>query len=343
MFCRGKEKHHPLKCPLFGKLGLKIINVSGHGRSGTPGASLGFPPLVGASNGSKHGASAPPAAAPAAVVSPLVLALSPPSAPAALMALVEEDITGNKSLSECFWWYGDKDGVDIKSDGSISIYSPSPNLHHSVHPLGPFDHSCTSIGPSCSWGSLVLVAPAASHTGSFKHCSLLDADPLSYDIILPPGLMLALLKAISPEDLVAALCLVMVDIGRTDHIMVPDCSVFISYKSVCHLHVWMGDNSYAPILGHCTAIISLNGQCLLICNVLHVPTHCILLYSLRAHLCQCGCGFVGSHNTGMHIYFPGVVLSVDTSTDCHLSYEPLGKLAPMSSLHFIQPRCPSTI
>jgi hypothetical protein len=45
----------------------------------------------------------------------------------------------------------------------------------------------------------------------------------------------------------------------------------------------------------------------------------------------------------MHVYFSGVVLSVDTSTDCHLSYEPLGKSAPLSTLHYIQPRCPPTI
>jgi hypothetical protein len=43
---------------------------------------------------------------------------------------------------------------------------------------------------------------------------------------------------------------------------------------------------------------------------------------------------------GMHVYFPGVVLSVDMSTSCHLSYEPLGKSAPMSSLHYVQPWCP---
>jgi hypothetical protein len=28
-----------------------------------------------------------------------------------------------------------------------------------------------------------------------------------------------------------------------------------------------------------------------------------------------------------------VVLSVDTSTNCHRSYEPLGKSAPLSTLH----------
>ncbi len=43
------------------------------------------------------------------------------------------------------------------------------------------------------------------------------------------------------------------------------------------------------------------------------------------------------------MYFLGVVLSVDMSTDCHLSYEPLGKSAPLSSLHYVQPRCASVV
>jgi hypothetical protein len=51
-FCSSKGKHHPLKCPLLGKLGLKIINVSGQGCGGTPGASLTSPPPAGTSGGS---------------------------------------------------------------------------------------------------------------------------------------------------------------------------------------------------------------------------------------------------------------------------------------------------
>ena len=31
---------------------------------------------------------------------------------------------------------------------------------------------------------------------------------------------------------------------------------------------------------------------------------------------------------------------MDMSTDCHLSYEPLGKSAPLLSLHYVQPQCP---
>ena len=133
----------------------------------------------------------------------------------------------------------------------------------------------------------------------------------------------------------------MADTSATDH-MVPDRSAFISYKAIWNLCVRMGNNSFAPVLGRGTAIISLNGQRILIRHVLHFPALWVPLYSLRAHLRQRGCGFVGSHDTGMHVYFPGLVLSVDTSTDCHLTYEPLGKSAPLSTLHYVQPRCPPT-
>ncbi len=32
------------------------------------------------------------------------------------------------------------------------------------------------------------------------------------------------------------------------------------------------------------------------------------------------------------------VHSIDTSIDCHLLYNPLGSLAPLSTLHYVQPR-----
>jgi hypothetical protein len=162
-------------------------------------------------------------------------------------------------------------------------------------------------------------------------CLIADPNPSSLsdvghspdDIILPPGLVSAFDRAVSPEAFVEGLRLVVADTGVTDH-MVPDHSAFISYKAIRNLRVRMGKNSFAPVLGRGTAIISLNGQRILIRHVLHVPLLLVPLYSLRAHLRQRGCGFVGSHDTGMHVYFPGLVLSVDTSTDCHLTYEPLG-------------------
>jgi hypothetical protein len=155
------------------------------------------------------------------------------------------------------------------------------------------------------------------------------------DIVLPSDLVSSLLRAISPTDLNR---LDVADTGATDH-MFPDRSAFISYKAVWHLCVQMGNNSYAPVLGQGTAIVSLNGQRPLVRNVLHAPALRVPLYSLWAHLHQSGCGFIGSFDTGMHVYFLGVVLSVDMSTDCHLSYKPLGKSASLLSLHYVQPWC----
>ncbi len=64
------------------------------------------------------------------------------------------------------------------------------------------------------------------------------------------------------------------------------------------------------------------------------------LYSLHTHCKQRGCGFLGTNEAGMLVYFPTFVLSVDTSSDCMLSYEPLGHTAPLNTLHYVQPRCP---
>ncbi len=150
---------------------------------------------------------------------------------------------------------------------------------------------------------------------------------------------MALLKTVPPEILGAALKLVVADTGATDH-MLPDRSACISYKSARNLRVHMGNNSYALVLGQGTTIISLNGQRLLIHKVLHVPALWVPLYSLCEHIRQPGWGFLGSYETGFHVYFPGVVLSIDTSINCHLSYTPLGKSAPLPTLHYISRDAP---
>jgi hypothetical protein len=168
------------------------------------------------------------------------------------------------------------------------------------------------------------------------------ATRLGKDIVLPPTLIKSLLKAIPTTNKGTPFHLVVADTGATDP-MVPDRGTFISYKSVHGLWVCMGNNSFASVLGRGTAIISLNGQRLLICHVLHVPELWVPLYSLRAHLRQSGCGFVGSYKTGLHVYFLGMVLKVDTSSDCHMAYQPLWKTAPLLSLHYVQPRCPPVV
>ncbi len=148
--------------------------------------------------------------------------------------------------------------MDFKPKGSVSFYPPSPNLQPSDRPLRLSTPSRILSEPSCSRVSLVSVAPTASYGGSFHNFSPSDADPSPVDIVLPPGLVSALLKAISPDDSIVGLRLVVADTGATDH-MVPDRSAFISYKAVHNLRVRMGNNSYAPVLGRGTAVISLNG------------------------------------------------------------------------------------
>jgi hypothetical protein len=67
--------------------------------------------------------------------------------------------------------------------------------------------------------------------------------------------------------------------GATNH-MTPDKSAFISYYPVSERWVCMGNNSFAPILGHRSAIISLNRKVILIWHCLHVPDLPSPLYSL---------------------------------------------------------------
>ncbi len=51
VFCNSSGKHHSLKCPLLGDMGLKIIEVRGQGDGTMPGLSLGGPPASDASGG----------------------------------------------------------------------------------------------------------------------------------------------------------------------------------------------------------------------------------------------------------------------------------------------------
>jgi hypothetical protein len=133
--------------------------------------------------------------------------------------------------------------------------------------------------------------------------------------------------------------LAVADMGATGH-MVPNKSCFISYKSVSGLSVWMGNNSYVPVLNRGTAIFALNGKRILVRNVLHIPGLAVPLYSLRTHITQHGCGFLGTNELGFLVYFPTFVLLVDMAMDCHLSFDPLGRSAPLHTLHYVQPLCP---
>jgi hypothetical protein len=39
----------------------------------------------------------------------------------------------------------------------------------------------------------------------------------------------------------------------------------------------------------------------------------------------------------MYVFFSSFIVEVNTATDCHLSYKPIGRSTPMLSLDYVQP------
>jgi hypothetical protein len=233
------------------------------------------------------------------------------AAPSGLTAAVEED--EYSSDGDLFRWTGDDDGLNFGV------------------PLGSSNKSNPSVSfyPSCSYVSVVPSTSGLPSSSPIPSSS-------SSCLILPDRLQSIIRRlatsSISPDSTSRV---AVADTGATDH-MLPDKSAVISYKRIFNLQVRIGNNSYLPVLGRGTAIISLNHQWVLVRHTLHVPGLAVPLYSLRAHLKQHGCGVIGTSDSGMLAYFPSFVLSVDTSSNCHLSYEPLGSGASLESLNYVQ-------
>ena len=135
--------------------------------------------------------------------------------------------------------------------------------------------------------------------------------------------------------------LTVTDTGATNH-MFPERSAIIFYHRSAKPRVCLGNNSFAPILGEGTAIISLNRKVVMVRNALHVPGLHSPLYSLCAHAKQPGCGFIGDDNLGgVFVHFRTFCLQADTHRDCHLSdlfCVPLGTSMALGDLDYAQPR-----
>ncbi len=43
------------------------------------------------------------------------------------------------------------------------------------------------------------------------------------------------------------------------------------------------------------------------------------------------------HQLGMFVFFPSFIVKVNTDTNCHLSYEPIGRSASIAKLDYVQP------
>ena len=84
----------------------------------------------------------------------------------------------------------------------------------------------------------------------------------------------------------------------------------------------------------------INVRLILVWNVPHVPALCNPLYSLCKHLSQRGCGFIGDESLGgLFVYLSSLSLSADTTTDCHLSYKPVGHNITLNGIDYVEPKC----
>ncbi len=214
-----------------------------------------------------------------------------------------------------FLWEGDDLGVE---------YDAPPKVNMCVAPYSP---SCSQV----SIISSVLESALLLHLQACQPCLSSALQQLLKHLSLLPVVLPLHHKRMA-----------VADTGTTDH-MVPDKSCFISYTLISGLSIQMGNNSYSPLLGRGTTIFALNGKCILVRNVLHVPGLAVLLYSLHTYIIQRGCGFIGTCESGFLVYFPTFVLSIDTAIDCYLSVDPLGRSAPLATLHYFQPRCPPAL
>ncbi len=251
----------------------------------------------------------------------LPLALKDPASsgsvatPSGPTAAVEE----NYNSGEDFRWFGNDDGDD---------YAPSSGAAHKSNKSVSLYPSCIHVGVQFTPLHLSTPLPVA----------------LSTQTIDLPQKVRDILSCLPLSTIFGITCrrFAVVNTSTTAN-MFPDKSAFISYKTVANLQVRMGNNTFIPVLGQGSAIVSLNRKCVLVCNALYIPGLVLPLYSLHAHLTQRGCGFIGTYKSGFLVYFPSTVLSVNMSTDYHLSYEPFGSGAPLDSLHYVQPRCSPTL
>jgi hypothetical protein len=227
------------------------------------------------------------------------------------------------------------DGFDYKGkyEGAFCAGSNKPSKNVSFYLFVP--HSCSYTSSE--------IASTTSQSFPIGNHAQMAVNPTGVTTISLPKYVMALLNnppAHSIKTFSQAqqprTSLLVADTGATNH-MIPDKSAFISYHPCSGQRVCMGNNSFMPILGTGSAIISLNGKKILIRDCLHVQALRNPLYSLGAHQQhQNGCGFLGLYGMGMYVFFPSFILEADTAVNCHLSYEPLGRSATLSSLDYVQ-------
>jgi hypothetical protein len=163
---------------------------------------------------------------------------------------------------------GDESGVDyadyLKSNKAVAPNTPS----------------CSSFAVSFTSSSPPLALPMVSTSLAVEH----STSPTS---ILSSSHVINLLRNLHCLILCVSHSLIgiksskrfaIANTGATDH-MLPD-KPALSHTRPFSIFKF----GWAIALGHWSAIVSLNGQCILVPNALHVPSLVVPLYSLRAHL-----------------------------------------------------------
>jgi hypothetical protein len=315
MICHNtsnKPTHHSKDCPILKQIGLKLVKR-------TPGNGGDAASRVGHEAPTTAPAPAPPTApAPAAVENG-----GSTGTPGAFTA-------ATKAKS-----YNSGNEFDYKGKYEGSVITGKTKSNASLYPHA--SHATAETTEDTHPPANPLMA-----TTSCRH-STSSMDPTGVCTVQLPKQVIALLNnppahsiAFVSTNLCPRTSLLVADTGVTDH-MIPNKSAFILYRPVAGRPVRMGNNLFAPILGTGSAVIALNRKCILIRDCLHVPALCNLLYSLHAHQRQHGCGFIGMHDLGMYVFFPSFITKVNTTTNCHLLYKPIGWSSTLLSINYVQP------
>jgi hypothetical protein len=162
-----------------------------------------------------------------------------------------------------FYNSGDEFDYEGKADGAMYDCVGKSNTSYSY-----LDASCRNVTiapPSCT-----DALPSHKMGDGGSTTSRTTREPQGVNTIYLPKTVVSLLNNPPAHSIVRfqgilskRMSLLVAHTGATDH-MLPDKSAFISYYPVSGRRIWMGNNSFAPIVGHGTAVISLNGKKILI-------------------------------------------------------------------------------
>ncbi len=243
-------KHVPKDCALLKSLNLKLIHVA---PVASPPAPASAAPTSAAATPSPGGRVA------TAVLSPSGGLTGSATASSGLTAHAL-DVLEDFDSDDDFHWDGDESGADYvdysrRSNNSTALYPLCCLV--AVHPLphvNPFELPKATPNSMTKLSSSPTDAPTANSIITLSRCLRQLFQWVSH----------ASIGGFQSKRFAVA------NTGATNH-MLPQKAALISYKLVSNIQVHMGNNSFLPVLGCGTAVISINGQSVLILNALHAP------------------------------------------------------------------------